>query len=54
MSTPIIRQGRYVDTRTHEVMVLTAWGGDTLTFNGNIVVTIKDFEEYFRIVKHEG
>jgi len=51
---PIIRQGRYIDSRDGEVKVLTGWDAHTITFNGNIVVVEADFYKYFRLVNHDN
>jgi len=53
MKTPIVRQGRYRDTRTTEIMVLTGWSDKAIVFNGNITVLEDDFYKYFTLVKHE-
>jgi len=54
MKEPLIRQGRYICKSTGEAVVLVSWSEDTVTFNGNIVVTLDVFDKEYRLVQHEG
>lgn len=53
MGIPIIRQGRYIDSRDHSTLILTSIAEETVTFNGNITITLDEFNKYFKIVNHD-
>jgi hypothetical protein len=53
METPIIRQGRYTDSRTDAIFILTGWSDHTVVFNGNTYISIEDFKTYFRLATSE-
>jgi len=49
MNTMIIRQGHYYDTRDGQDYVLTGFTDKVITFNGNITITVEDFNKYFKM-----
>lgn len=51
METPIIRAGRYVDTRSSKQYTLVRFNSEFLVFQGDLQISVEEFNEYFVMAK---
>ena len=50
MSTMVIKQGRYVDSRNGKHYTLVKWNNIFIVFQGDFRVSTEEFNTYFSLV----